>query len=107
MGCAVAAQALEVHGVLHAPQRPPINCVTRFVGTLVDPESLPAELEHLRHERKRVQRALRIERAKYLLFAPHLDDVADTQIETGIRDGSAHETRPPWGDILMTLPSRR
>jgi hypothetical protein len=87
MGGAVAPQALEVHRILHAPRRPPIDGVTRLICTLVDPESLATEREHFWHERKRIQRASGIERTKNLLFAPNLDELADAQIENRIHGG--------------------
>ena len=45
------------------------------------PEPPATELQHLGHERKRLQLPPFVERRQYLGLAAHLDDLADTESE--------------------------
>src|SRR4029077_20353343 len=76
---AVAADTGQVHRVGQPPQTGPGRRVTRLEGDLVDHETLPAELEHLRHERQGVQLTALVESGKDLLRRLHLDHVTDRQ----------------------------
>ena len=88
MGLAIAAHALEVDGMLHPIHAGPIDGVAQLQGELPDPEPLAAELQHLGHERQFLQFAVLVQRRKDLGFAPHLDQLADAQVEdVGSEDG--------------------
>ena len=62
--------------VLHPPVLLPVDRVAGLVRARPDTVSLPAEREHLRHERQAVDRAVGIERAEDFLLAPNLDHIA-------------------------------
>jgi hypothetical protein len=65
-----------MHGMLH-PSPIQIRRIAGLVGTFRDPESLPTECEHFRHERKVLQLPSLVERCKNLLFTSNLDPVSD------------------------------
>ena len=81
MGLAVAAHALEVDGMPHPVHAGPVDGVAQLQGELPDPEPLAAELQHLGHERQVLQLAVLVQRREDLRLAPHLDQLADAQVE--------------------------
>ena len=81
MGLPVAPRPVEVHGPLHAVHPAVVDLVAALERPLLHPEPLAGELEHLRHERQRLQPAPLVERRQDLLRASHLDEVAGTQVE--------------------------
>ena len=93
----VAPKIFEMDGVLHPAERPPINRVAGLVRPAAHSEPLSTEAEHLGHERQRVERAARVERAEDLFLASNLNGVARSQPESvGKRRsdlGAAHELR--------------
>jgi hypothetical protein len=81
VGAAVAAHALQVHGPLHAVHAAVLDLVAGLEGPLVDPQPLAGELQHLRHERQRIQPAPLVEGGQDLARRAHLDELADPQLE--------------------------
>ena len=78
---AVAAQPLQVHGVAHAVHAGRADGVAQLHGQLVHPEPPAAELQHLGHERERLQLAPPVEGGQDLGLAANLDDLADAETE--------------------------
>jgi hypothetical protein len=77
MGLTVAPEVLEVDRVLHAVHPGPVDGVAQLGGSPVHPESPTGELEHLGHERQRLQLAIAVQRGEDLFLAAYLDEFAD------------------------------
>ena len=77
----VAAHPRQVHRVAHPPHAGPGHRVAQLVGHLVHGELLAAVLQHLGHERQRVELAVVVQRRQDLLLAADLDQLADAQVE--------------------------
>ena len=98
MSLTVAAHALEMDGMLHAVHASPVDGVAQLQGELPDPELLAAELQHLGHERQVLQLAVLVQRRKDLKLAPHLDQLADAQVEdSGFGGWSRQHAVAPQG----------
>ena len=87
----VTAGPFQVHGVAHAVHAGPGDRVAQLERQLRHPEPPAAELQHLGHERERLQLAPLVERRQDLGLAAHLDDLADAQVEQLVR-----------GDLLLS-----
>jgi hypothetical protein len=62
-----------MHGVVHSVHATVRYRVAGLCRDFVDQKSFATKLQHLWHERKRLQLAMFIQRCKYLLAAQHLD----------------------------------
>src|SRR4029453_4479984 len=80
VGAAVAADTLQVHGPLHAVHAAVLDLVAGLEGPLGDPQPLAGELQHLGHERQRVQPAPLVESGQDLAWGPELDQVAALEV---------------------------
>src|SRR5258708_10567064 len=81
MRLTIAANTLQMNGILHPAAFVVVNRVTRLMGTFVDTKSLAAECEHLRHEGEIFQAAVFVERAQDLFAAPDLHPIPRLQIQ--------------------------
>lgn len=61
VGSAIASQVGQVNGISHTPSASSVDGVAGLVRSLVNPKTLAAILEHLGHERKRVQSTIGIQ----------------------------------------------
>ena len=75
----VAPHALQMDGVLHPPDR--TGARAGDVGALCDRERAAAVLQHLGHERKPVERSVRIQRGEDLRCAANPDEFPGLQAE--------------------------
>jgi hypothetical protein len=73
----VAANGLQKHGVLHPPAEAEVrrHRVADLVGAGRHDETAPTELDHLGHERQRVELTPLVERGQDLAGRTDLDDV--------------------------------
>ena len=81
MAAAIAAELLEVNCSIHPPAAKLLDRVTGLVSPLGYAELLSAVLEHLRHERKRVELAPLVESRQDLGRAADYDQVARAEIQ--------------------------
>ena len=77
----IAASLLEMNRSVHPPGVIVGDRITGLVRPLGNTELLPAELEHLRHERQRVELALLVERCQDLSRAANLDEFSRAEIQ--------------------------
>jgi hypothetical protein len=73
-----------MYGVLHPVHTSPTDGVAKLVSHLSDGQLLPAELQHLWHERQRVEFAVHIQCGKNLGLASHLHKFADAKAEFAV-----------------------
>ena len=78
---AVTSCRPQVDGAFHAPHAGGRDRVAEFVSNLLDGHLATAELQHLRHERQRVQFTVLVERGEDLRLRADLNDVADPQAQ--------------------------
>jgi hypothetical protein len=76
----VTADVVEENRVLESPQARPLDEVADLVRALPHRVALPARVEHLRHERQRLERLALVQRREDLLAAPDLDENSDAEI---------------------------
>jgi hypothetical protein len=87
-----------VHRILHAAHPAPGDRVAQLAGPLGDGVTLPAELQHLGHERQRIEFTAFVERGQDLGVAAHLDNLADAQAEpAALHDLVSPQPLPPAG----------
>ena len=76
-----AAQVFQMHAVLHPAQARVANRVARFVRSPIHAEAFPAELQHLRHERKPFQFSIFVQSGENLLLGAHVDNFASVKTQ--------------------------
>jgi hypothetical protein len=84
-----AAQSVKVHGVDHPARYAGLNRVACLVRALRYCETLSAILEHLWHERERIEFSLLVQGGEDLFFGAYFDHVAGTQMKSIIADNAA------------------
>jgi hypothetical protein len=77
MGSTVTSELLQVDGIVYSVHPGPVDRVAQLDGAPVHPEPPATELQHLRHERQRLQLAIAVQRGEDLLLAAHLDELTD------------------------------
>ncbi|MDH3315345.1 MAG: hypothetical protein OER43_06210 [Gammaproteobacteria bacterium] len=81
MKSAIAAIAIQNHRIRHAPQAAPVDQIVNFVDALQHGEFTPATLSHLRHEGKRIETAILIQRFTNFLNRTDFDSIANSKSE--------------------------
>jgi hypothetical protein len=84
-----------MHSVVHSIHAAVGDRVARFYGDLVNMKPLATELQHLRHEWKRVQLAVFIKCCKYFLGAHYFHEIADVKAPRSAKDGLLLHNRSP------------
>src|SRR5882724_11172593 len=70
-----------MNGVGHPPSSGSVHGVAGLVRPFPNPASLPAILEHLRHEGQLVELPLLIQGRQYLLFAPDFRPITAAEVK--------------------------
>ena len=73
-------------GIPHLEPLRTVNCVTCFVGALVDTETPAAVGEHFRHEGQILQTTVLIKRRQDFRPAAHFDPISDPKVQRSVRD---------------------
>src|SRR5258706_4621898 len=81
MRLTIAANTLQMNGILHPAAFVVVNRVTRLVSTFVDTKTLSAEREHLRHKGEVFQAAVFVERGQDFFTAADLHPIPGLQIQ--------------------------
>ena len=88
MAASIAAELLEMNGAIHPPPTILLDGVARLVRALGDTKLTAAELNHLGHERQRIEFTALIESRQDLVGASDFDQLAGAEVQAFILDAT-------------------